>query len=189
MRGEDGVLVRGRWRPSQSGHTGNVRTLGARGVAAHPLHIAPFASIPAPNTSGMNIHARASSTAPTAGREVEPPVLQDVGGLLGTSPRSAPGFENIQDPLTTSSASADRSPLVQFQQPSSDRSNTAVESTELPLQTGEEITSKWEKLGLLVCYVCCGMEKLDDDSMHPRVVPNMEETGGVRYPRVGHVGL
>ena len=189
MRGEDGVLVRGRWRPSQSGHTGNVRPLAARGVAAHPLHIAPFASVPAATTSGTNIHALTSSAACTAGREVEQPVLQDVGGLLGTNLESTHCSENVQAPVFTSSASADRSPVVRFQYPSSHGPHAAVESAEPSLQPGEETTSKWEKLGLLLCHICCGMEKSDDDSLHHRVVPNMEETGGTRHPRAGYVGL
>ena len=182
MRGEDGVLVRGSWRPSQSGHTGNVRLLGARGGAAHPLHTAPFAVVPAATTPVMNVHARTSSAAGTAGREVEQPVLQ------GASLESAPRPGNVHAPVSTSSASADRSLVVRFQHPPSNEPSVAVESTEPPLQTGGETSSKWEELAALFCYVCCGMEKSEDDNMHPRVVPNMEETGAVRYPRVGFVG-
>ncbi|MCJ1379705.1 hypothetical protein MMC17_002807 [Xylographa soralifera] len=189
MRGEDGVLVRGRWRPSQSGHTGTARPIGARGVAAHPLHIAPFADVPVASTNGMNVHARTNSAARNASREMEQPVLQDVGGLLSANLESDHCSERIQAPLSTSSVGTDRSPVVHSQQPSSHGPRVGVESTEPPLQTGNETTSKWEKFGQMFCYVCCGMEKPDDDNLHPRVVPNMEEIGGVRYPRVGYVGL
>ncbi|MCJ1433048.1 hypothetical protein MMC27_002407 [Xylographa pallens] len=188
MRGEDGVFVRGRWRPSQSGHTGNVRLLGARRGAAHPLHTAPFANVSAATTSGMNVHGRTSTAARTAGREVEQPVLQDVGGLLDVNLESGPRSGNVHGPVSMSLASADRRLVVRFQRPPSHGPNVAAESTEPPLQTGEETTSKWENLGALFCYVCCGMEKSEDDNLHPRVVPNMEEIGVVRYPRVDFVG-
>ena len=46
MRGEDGTLVRGRWRPSQSGHTGNVRDGGNRGVLGNQLYGAPNVTTP-----------------------------------------------------------------------------------------------------------------------------------------------
>ncbi|MCJ1280848.1 hypothetical protein MMC26_000165 [Xylographa opegraphella] len=189
MRGEDGVLVRGRWRPSQSGHTGNARPLGARGPVAHPLHIAPFANVPVATASRMDDLAHTSSAAPTAGRGLEQPVLQDLGGLLGANLESAHRPENFQAPIPTSLISAARSPVVRSSHPSSHEPNVAVESTESQLPTGEETTSKWEKFGLLFCYVCCGMEKSDDYNLHPRVVPNMEEVGGVRNPRAGYVGL
>ncbi|MCJ1391089.1 hypothetical protein MMC18_003951 [Xylographa bjoerkii] len=191
MRGEDGVFVRGRWRPSQSGHTGNARPVGARGEVAHPLHVAPFATISATAVNETNFNARTSSAARTAGGRMEQPVLQDVGGLLGPG-SELPTFhrsENVQTAVSTSSNNAMRNPVVSCRTASSQGHNAIGEPTEPPVQAGKENISKWEKLGELFCYVCCGAEDSDDGNLHPRVVPNMEEVGGVRYSRVGYVGL
>ncbi|MCJ1399203.1 hypothetical protein MMC11_002405 [Xylographa trunciseda] len=186
MRGDNGVLIRGRWRPSQSGHTGNPRLTGATGVATHPLHVAPFANVPAAVTGRPNVHARTSSVARTAQGRMEQPVLQDVGGLLGVSQESDTSHrsEDVQAQVETASANGNRSPAVLSQVP-----NAPVESIEQPLQAEEATVSRWEKLGEMFCYVCCGAEKSDDNILHPRVVPNMEEVDGMRYSRSGYVGL
>ena len=181
MRGEDGLFVRGRWRPSQSGHTGNARRAGARAVVARPLHVAPLAGVPAIANGGTNVNACTRSTAQAASRRMEQPVLQDVGGLLSVSQELATfqRSENVQARFT-SSANVNRSAAVQFQNLSLQTPNVAAENTEPQRPGGDEKLRSWGKFGDLFCYVCCGVDKPDDGNLHPRIMPNMEELGGVR---------
>ena len=51
MRGEGGVLVRGRWKPGQSGHTGNPGRIGIASFFRNPLHRATVAGTACPHVT------------------------------------------------------------------------------------------------------------------------------------------
>ena len=51
MRGEDGVLVRGRWKPGQSGHTGNPGRTGIASFYRNPLHSVTLAGNACPRVT------------------------------------------------------------------------------------------------------------------------------------------
>ncbi|MCJ1410380.1 hypothetical protein MMC19_004465 [Ptychographa xylographoides] len=186
MRGENGVLVRGRWRPSQSGHTGNVRIAGHRGVGSHALHIAPRAN-PVPEAG-----IRACVDRQSESRQMEQLILHDAGSLLVRGSHE-PGTEGINQ-HTEAIFPGSRSPTTQIHdsqnlagQPQSPQNGVNRRSNESTRPAGPvvEKSSRWFEFVEGFCFICCGAEKLDDGGLHPRIVASNLEIGGLRYSRLG----
>jgi len=163
MRGEDGTIVRGRWRPSQSGHTGNVRAAGARVLPGYSLRSAHVATVP-----------RAVSARLGGPCDMSQITLNDAGGLLTPQPSPALSRSPAAVPSTTEGA-----PQPQTWGPTGQPANAPLQlgnPLQQPVEKGE---SRWVRFGEAFCALCCGAEKSDDGLLHPRVVPNSMAYGGL----------
>ncbi|MCJ1474238.1 hypothetical protein MMC13_002896 [Lambiella insularis] len=167
MRGEDGTLIRGRWRPSQSGHTGTARLGVPEAVPGQTMRNATAA-----RGLGTSSYSRLVTGSDRIrrrkARHLEPQLPQDVGGLLNGSPGVAigtpdgPGAEPLSRPSNTD------------------------ESANRPADPGKQKAHVWSRIGGVFCLLCCGVERSDDGDLHPRIVPTLTENEAIsRYTQAG----
>jgi len=173
MRGEDGTIVRGRWRPSQSGHTGNVRAQGERGMTWHPLNRAPVASLPRAVSARLGGLCNMSQVA-----------FNDAGGLL--TPNPSPALSRSPTPIPLPAGGP---PQPQAWGPTGQPTNTPLQLGNYVQQPAEESPSRWVRFGEAFCAVCCGAEKSDDGLLHPRIIPASMDGTAVRYSRGMYGGI
>jgi hypothetical protein len=154
MRGPDGTIVRGRFRPPQSGHTGTVRyTSGERGLAGHPLHSAPRATVAVSSNPQLTIP-------------------NDVGNLL-PGIRSPSPF-NPSMATNTSLEGQDTLASGFYGQPGLLREPfiTSIPTTpQVPPLSGQESRSKWVRFWEDCCMICCSAIKDEEGLLQPRLVP------------------
>ncbi|MCJ1244062.1 hypothetical protein MMC30_001259 [Trapelia coarctata] len=167
MRGEDGTVVRGRWRPSQSGHTGNARPPGARAMSGHPLEVAPVATLPRAISGRLGGPCNMSQVA-----------FNDAGALL--TPHPSPDLSRSP---TAIPQTARGTPQPQAWGPTGQRANTPLQLGGPSQQPAEKNPSRWVRFGEAFCAVCCGAEKSDDGLLHPRIIPGSIDGAAVRYSR------
>jgi hypothetical protein len=164
MRGEDGTIVRGRWRPSQSGHTGNVRAAGGRVLPGYTLRGGPVATVP-----------RAVSGLLGGPCNMSQVNLNDVGGLLTPHPSPALSRAPTAVPLDVGGA-----PQPQTWGPTGQPTNAPLQLGDpLPQQHVEESPSRWVRFAEAFCALCCGAEMTDDGLLHPRAIPTSMAYGGL----------
>ena len=173
MRGEDGTIVRGRWRPSQSGHTGNARAPGERGITGHPLNRAPVAALPRTMSGRLEGPCNMSQVA-----------FNDAGGLLTPHPSPALSRSLTPNPLPAGGA-----PQPQAWGPTGQPTNAPLQLGNTPQRAAEENSSRWVRFGEAFCAVCCGAEKSDDGALHPRIIPGNMDGAAVRYSRGLYGGI
>ena len=173
MRAEDGTIVRGRWRPTQSGHTGHVRATRDRGMAGHPLHLAPVAAIPRAVSGRLGGPCNMSQV-----------TFTDAGGLLTPHPSPA-----LSASVSTAPSTVGGAPQTQAWSPMGQAANTHLQLGSPLQELPQEKPGMWVRFGEAFCAVCCGAEKSDDGHLHPRVIPSSMDAAAVRYSRSMYGGL
>ncbi|MCJ1365492.1 hypothetical protein MMC16_004614 [Acarospora aff. strigata] len=177
-RGPNGV-VRGRWRPSQSGHTGS---MGSPGLAAHPFHNASVAKtmsqqvvlpVPAPDPAARPLQMQMREPRSARGRRqvrfapslsaavtadihdplaiVDPRVEQTATELYHRALNSVPPPSTSALPRAPDAFSSGAPRVL----PRSSSTRRAQH------QNWQDIAdrSKWEEFCERMCVVCCGVEK------------------------------
>lgn len=160
MRGENGVLVRGRFRAGQSGHTGGFGRVGEGNLGAIPM------------------------------LEVSTPVRDSVGRVALTEGAMrgqddmviGQASHNTDYPLSVQGPATLRSPLVEGRGAGGTPRQT-IEATRTSVLDNEEKESRWSRVGEALCFVCCGAEKSEDGTLHPQMVRSLTDRHTPGYAR------
>ena len=157
MRGENGVLVRNKFRPGQSGHTGRH---GSRAMGVFPLQ-----TIPCVNVNRDHIHSSRNA------RGVESSGNNECGsqGPLQSSIRE--GEITVSSNLQPVNENVDREPQL------GDRQATVTR------ETATEQENSWVKFWEGFCHCCCGAEKDEEGQLHPQIVHTLSAGAAPGYAR------
>ena len=154
MRGEDGVVVRGRWKAGQSGHTGNL----GRTVNLSAMHDSLYRA-PTTNTANGRHVTFSGSVRGGEDESIERMHLRQLEQPQNADETAVPGMDSNMQSIQGNGNSGHTS------------------------RTEEEKESRWFKLGELFCYVCCGAEMSEDGLLHPNVVHRVGRNGQPMYAR------
>ena len=168
MRGDNGVLVRGRFRAGQSGHTGGFGRAGEGDLGAIPM-----LGIPTPVRHGVRRVAPIEGA--TRGQDEM---------VQGRPSHNVDVPESVQGPAML------RSSLVEGRDAGGTPRQT-TEATRTGVLESEEKESRWSRVGEALCFVCCGAEKSEDGTLHPQMVRSLTDGHSPGYARplfAGNVG-
>ena len=168
MRGENGVLVRGRFRAGQSGHTGGFGRVGEGNLGAIPM-------------LGVSTPVR-----DVVGRVAPPEVaIRGQDDMINEQVS-----HDVDHPLSVQGPATLRSLAVDGRDASgTPRQTTGANRT--GVLDGEEKESRWSRVGEALCFICCGAEKSEDGTLHPQMVRSLTDRHSPGYARplfAGNVG-
>lgn len=160
MRGDDGVLVRGRFRAGQSGHTGGFGRPGEGNRGAIPM-----LRVPTPARDSVRLVPPTQGAERREGDRINEQALHDVD-----FPLSMHGPTTVRTSLVEGSE-ADAEP------------RPTVEATRAGVPNREEKESRWARVGEALCFVCCGAEKSEDGTLHPQMIRSLTDRSTPAYAR------
>ena len=157
MRGENGILVRDKFRPGQSGHTGRS---GSRPMGAIPLQRV----LPPPFRNRSELPG---SIIRVDGNRDNEPVLR------------SPARSSIHE----REAIASGNPRLLNEGENVDSVPTDGGATTAPKQSTEGKESRWIEFWEDFCHCCCGAEKDEEGELHPQIVPYLSASASPGYAR------